>query len=208
MFKEEAEISEVNEDPETEYFIDTIHAEKISLAYGLYSKLKSYHNHYHIIQNKYKGLALTWMFAVFIGMGYLSTMPKMILPISGFIISMFLCLLAAQGIFLLWLLDGGIYQHIVESIFAENIILEKTFPVLGKTYQNILKLEKKEDTSARLHGMFYLYFIFFLYLVAILALGAYFIIERYHLLFLFPIFFITALPFFVLYHKKPLLSKK
>lgn len=144
-----------------------------SLAFALYNDLVQYENHYNILQNKYKGLATTWLIATFIGIGYILSGYEVGLSVNIFLALMLLCLLSSLGIFLLWFVDIGVYYKFIESIFLEALKLEKKYPVLGSSHQNILKLHEIAHDPVMFQGIFYSSFMIFLLSMAFLSLSIY-----------------------------------
>lgn len=144
-----------------------------SIKYALYYVLIAYENHYNIIQMRYKQVAITWALATFIGIGYLLSGVEINLPIDIKLAVMFLCLFAAEGIFLLWFLDINVYYKLIESIFSETIKFETQHDFIVKTHYNMKNLQKIQSEPHKFHGLFYLIFLGFFIFVASVALILY-----------------------------------
>lgn len=149
----------------------TLNGDKI--IYELINDLFSYENHYNVLQNKYKGLATTWVVATFMGIGYLLSGYEVGISFNLYLSVMFICLISSIGIFLLWHLDAGLYHKFLESIFFEVLKMEKEYPLIGKSHHNIMKLHYLEHDPHILHGMFYSSFIVFLITISAACLGIY-----------------------------------
>jgi hypothetical protein len=204
----ESESFETDSDAETDYTPEAIHDTTKSLMYGIYTKLIAYENHYNNIQNKYKSLASTWMVATFIGIGYLLSGIEVSIPFNTYIAIMFLCLLSAEGILLLWFLDAGVYFRLIEAIFVETYFLEKKYPFLGEYHHNILKLHQEGTDPLRFQGFYYFSFIVFLLGIAIVCLNSYlFSFDKIYSYFTF-LFLVVGFVFLSIFHKKPMLFRK
>lgn len=192
-----------NQGAEIDHNIDRIYPNKKSIAYGLYFKLISYENHYNLIQTKYKALATTWMLAAFIGIGYLLGGKETGIPFNILISTMLICLLAAEGIILVWFLDAGVYYRLIEAIFAEAIKLETRFKFLGKNHQNLLRLHNSHRDPLKFMTMFYSSFVFFLLLIALISIALY--VYSINILYLYVLaffLFASSLIFWALYNIK------
>lgn len=165
----EQNLSHSSEEEETDFAIEEIHDEK-TVAYALYYKLIAYENHYNVIQMRYKQLAVTWVLATFIGIGYLLSGFEASLPIDPKLAVMFLCLFAAEGIFLIWFLDVNVYYKLIESIFGETIKFESQHDFIVKTHNNIINSHNIESEPHKFHGYFYLTFIGFFLIIASVSL--------------------------------------
>lgn len=202
---EENDVEEPKENSKTDYIIDPINPSDDSIAFGLHSKLTSYENHYNIIQNKYKGLAVTWFLATFLAIGYVLSGFEENLPISMVLIISFLCMIAAIGIFLLWYIDSGIYFRMIEAIFNEIILIEDSFPVTGQSHHNMIKLHGLEHEPERFQGIFYSYIIFSFLAIASSSFGLYLYIINKWLVMIVIAIFLVAFVFFYLSHVHPLI---
>lgn len=186
---------------------DEPHAEESSgkersMAYALYYMLIAYENHYNILQMRYKQLAITWALATFIGIGYLLSGLETTLPIDIKLAIMFLCLFAAEGIFLLWFLDINVYYKLIESIFSETIKFETKHDFIVKTHYNMKNLQKLESEPHKFHGLFYLVFIgFFLFTSFASLIFHLYYINTYIAIFS-AIFLLCATCVFILANKK------
>lgn len=192
--------SELPEQPK--FSIDSLPVTESALFYSLYVELISYENHYNIIQNKYKGIATTWIITTFVGIGYVLSGYESGISMSIFLTLMFLTLISAAGIYLLWYLDSGIYFKLIESIFSEVMKLEEKYPILGSYHHNILKLHKMEHDPHTFHGTFYTSFIFFMLSISAICLNIYlYQINFYYFLATIIICGIGWLSFFIHYEK-------
>ncbi|MFA6119330.1 MAG: VirB3 family type IV secretion system protein [Parachlamydiales bacterium] len=175
------EIIEMSEDPET-------------IAYGMYSALVSYEDHYNDLQTKYKALAITWVLATFVGIGYLVSGFEKDLHIDVLLVISFLSILSAQGVSLLWYLDAGIYESLIFSIWQEIYKLEKQYPSLGNSHHLVKKLFKGLTKPRLFHGVFYAYFVFFLLAIGATGISLYlYNINKWLLSLSIPLFFIIIL---------------
>ncbi len=144
-----------------------------TLTASIYYNLVSYENHYNMIQNKYKALATTWIVATFLGIGYLLTGMEVALPVNVLLAILFLCLLSAEGVSLLWFLDVGVYYKLIESIFQQTLLMEKKYKYLGRSHHNIIKLHEERHDPMKFLSMFYSSIILFLILIASICLSFY-----------------------------------
>ncbi|MBN2479713.1 MAG: hypothetical protein JXA94_05750 [Parachlamydiales bacterium] len=174
MFSPESpEESEESYTP-TDHEIEKVTSDPESIAYGLFSTLSNYQDHYNNIQKKYKALTITWVIATFIGLGYLISGYEEALHGNVMLLITFFSFLAAAGVSLLRFLDTGVYQALIRSIFKELLILEKKYPIIGSSHQNMINLFKnKKKKTELLHGVFYAYFILFFLLIGIVCLSIY-----------------------------------
>lgn len=203
MFSNEDESSPIQNDPDTDYVVHSITAADEDIAYGLYTKLIGYENHYNLLQNRYKNLALTWLLSTFIAIGYLISGQEEGLPLNILLAIMILGFLASIGIFLLWFLDTGVYHKLIESIFHEILILEEKYPIVGKYHHNILKLHEAESDPQKFHGLYYSYSIFSLLIISTICLAAYLYQVNVFLLLIILGLLIIASVIFVIIHRKP-----
>lgn len=128
------------DEPDTDLVVETISSDRSSLAYGIYTKLRVYLYHYNALKMKYKIITSTWLFATFIGFGYIVSGEAM-LPLSNLLSGAFLCWLASIGICLLWFMDVGVYHQLLEAVFVEALEMEKKFPhLLHSSCQNMVSL--------------------------------------------------------------------
>ncbi len=161
---------EEEEFAESEENID--HGKAVTLA--LYNRLVTYENHYNVLQNRYKHLAITWVLATFVGVGYLLSGFEEALPIDVTLAVMFLCLFAAQGIFLIWFLDLGVYFKMLSVVFYEILAFEKKYNFILQTHHNVVRAFKSPDTEPlNFHSLFYLIFVIFLLLISVTSLIIY-----------------------------------
>jgi len=175
----------------SDFEIESLSSDPESLAYGIYSILVAYEDHYNNLQKKYKGLAITWILATFIGLGYLVSGYEKALQLNILLIVLFLSILAAQGIFLLWFLDAGTYESLIYSIWQEIYKLEKQYPSLGKSHHLVKKLFKGLKKPRLFHGVFYAYFVFFLLLIGMISLALYlFAINKWLIAIVVALFFL------------------
>ena len=195
IFSPEYPDNEESRSMPTDHEIDNINTDPESIAYGIFSILVSYEDHYNNIQNKYKGLTITWVIATFVSIGYLLSDYEKALNIDSLLIILFLTILASQGIFLLWFLDAGIYDKLIESIWKEIYKLEENFPIIGKSHHLVDLLHKYDQKKAqKFHGVFYATFIFFLLLIGLLSLGIYlYLIQKWLILITILIFIILII---------------
>lgn len=182
---------EPNLDEHVDTHIEETPGDARSITYALYYVLIAYENHYNIIQMRYKQVAISWALATFIGIGYLLSGVEVTLPIDIKLAIMFLCLFAAEGIFLLWFLDINVYYKLIESIFSETIKFETKHDFIVKTHYNMQNLQKIQSEPHKFHGLFYLIFIGFFIFVAAASLIMY-------LFFIHPIIAICAAGFIFL----------
>jgi len=176
-----------------------------SIAQAIYSDLILYENHYNVLQNKYKGLASTWIVATFIGIGYVLSGYEVGISINIFLTIMFLTMLSGAGIYLIWFLDAGVYYKFIESIFFEVIKLEDKYPFLGKSHHNIVKLHDYEIDPHTFHGVFYSSFILFLLTTSAICLSIY--LYNISILYFSVVIslIVTGWIIFVILHKRALL---
>jgi hypothetical protein len=139
------EDTEISGDDSTKDILEIITDNENAIAFGLDSKMRTYQIHYTVIKTRYKRLAFTWLIATFIGLGYFLRGAEVNIHLNNYVVITVLLLLSSVGILLLYFLDIGIYQRINEAIFVESLKLEKKYPFLGTTGNNVFKLlvEKK-----------------------------------------------------------------
>ncbi len=171
MFTSDYEENNAKRRKPEDHKIERITEDEKSLSYGIYSQLVAYEDHYNAIQNKLKGLTITWTLATFVGIGYLISGYEKALYIDVLLVIFFLCALSAQGVFFLWFLDAGLYESLIFSIWKEVYKLEEKQPIVGKSHHVAKDLLKKEKKVAVFHGVFYAYFIFILLIVGIVSLS-------------------------------------
>jgi len=195
MFSPESPDHEEPRSMSTDHEIEDITADPESLSYGLYTMLLSYEDHYNNIQNKYKGLTITWVIATFVSIGYLLSGYEKALNIDSLLIILLLSIISAQGIFLLWFLDAGVYDKLIESIWEEIYKLEENFSIIGKSHHLVDVLHKFDKKKAqKFHGIFYATFVFFLLLIGLTSLGIYlYLIQKWLILLTFLIFIILII---------------
>ncbi|NGX56377.1 MAG: hypothetical protein K1060chlam5_00615 [Candidatus Anoxychlamydiales bacterium] len=172
----------------TDHEIDQIFADDESLAYGFYSMLITYEDHYNNIQNKYKGLTITWVLATFIAIGYMLSGYEKALFINPLLIILFLTILSSFGVCLLWFLDAGVYESLIFSIWQETHKLEEKHSSLGKSHHLTESMFKGFEKQKIFHGVFYAYLVFFLLFIGICSLSIYlFFISKWMPLFSIPL---------------------
>ncbi len=192
----------------TDHEIEEVTADNESIAYGLYALLCSHEDHYNNLQNKYKGLTVTWVIATFIAIGYLLSGYEKGLSVSTLLIITFLSILAATGVFLLWYLDVMVYDKLIRSIYHETCRLEQEHEILGKTHLLGLRFLGKETAHIVYHGYFYIFFILFLLFIACLSLSGYlYFIHKWLLWIIIPLFVLVS-SFILVLIIKPGLFKK
>lgn len=192
MFIDEYEENDSNRRMPEDHEIEKVIADDDSIAYGLYSQLIAYEDHYNVIQNKFKGLTITWTLATFIGIGYLISGFEKALYIDVLLVVFLLSILSAQGVFLIWFLDSEIYDNLIYSIWKEIYKLEEDHSFLGKSHHLVSKFFKGEKKAKVFHGVFYAYFIFILLIVGIISLSLYlFYISSWMIALSIPLVFIV-----------------
>ncbi len=198
----DSEESDYESDPETEYLVDSIKNNKRSLAYGLYCKLNAYENHFNNMQNKYKRVALTWLFAAFVGMGYVISGEEVFLPLNSFLGIFLISLLTSGGVFLLWYFDSAVYHRMLGAVITESIKLEKEYPFLGSSHQNMVKLFSKKKDPGVFYGYFYGLTILFLLFIAATSVCSYlYLISSTTAVLIGTLFFLSILIFFIVHHR-------
>ncbi|NGX36297.1 MAG: hypothetical protein K1000chlam1_01138 [Candidatus Anoxychlamydiales bacterium] len=194
MFSPESPDNEESRDMATDHQIDNITADPESLAFGLFSMLVTYEDHYNNIQNKYKGLSITWVIATFVSIGYLLSGYEKALNIDSLLIILFLTILASQGIFLIWFIDAGVYHKLISSIWLEIYKIEENHPEIGKSHHLVLELHKKDSDPEKFHGIFYATSIFFLLFVGLGSLSLYlYLIKKWLILITIFIFIVVII---------------
>jgi hypothetical protein len=173
IFSQDNNNENVNRHSPTDHEIIEIKDDPESIAFGVYSTLLAYEDHYNSIQNKYKSLAITWMIAAFVGIGYVISGFEKALNINVFLIILFISLLTAQGIFLLWFLDAGVYHRLIESIWQEVYKIENKYPEMGQSHHLLIKLHNDVIDPEKFHGIFYAYFVLCLLITGLGSLGLY-----------------------------------
>ena len=166
--------SSQNRSMSSDFEIEEIRSDPESIAYGLFSNLVAYEDHYNNIQKKYKALAITWTISTFIAIGYVISGYEKNLYLNPLLIILFLSVIAAQGISLLWFLDAGVYEALIFSIWKEIYSLEDKFPAVGKSIHNMHDIFKGEEVFLRMfHGVFYAYFVFSFSFIGLISLSLY-----------------------------------
>lgn len=191
--------------PEKNSAFHSIKEDEKSIAFAIYSELIAYENHYNLLQNKYKGLASTWIVATFVGIGYVLSGYEVGFSLDIFLTIMFLTMLSGLGIYLIWFLDAGVYYKFIESIFIEVIKLEDKYPFLGKSHHNIIKLHDYEIDPHTFHGVFYTSFILFLLTTAGICLSIY--LYKISIIYFSLVLFLLLVGWiiFIILHKRALL---
>jgi len=150
------------ENPDTDVVIDLVKDDIDFLSFCLFNKYRNYQFHYNKIKTQYKYLSLTWIGGAFMGFTYLITGRENALPFDlDFLVGISLVAFFANiGILLLCFLDTAVYHRLIEVIFKSCLHLEKEFPFLKKTHQNMSALlnNSKITSPVFYDGCYYMTF--------------------------------------------------
>jgi hypothetical protein len=146
---------EGQESPDTEFVVDPLDENSKSITYGLFSQLCALQNFYSRIQSNYKKVALTWLIAALIGIGYIFSKEISGLPFHRIYIAIFVSLAGMCGITLLWFIDIIIYQTYFYGVVVEQFKLEKANLWLPRININTGLLQFNAKTTV-LQGYFYI----------------------------------------------------
>lgn len=173
------EVESTTKDPDTDYVPDEIKDLTESLVYGLYTKLRNYQYHYNLIKVKYKVLSFSWLFATFIGFGYLFSGKEGALPfgLNYLVVVSLLSVLASVGLLLLCFLDVAVYHRLIEVIFRGCLYLENKHSYLMQTHHMMAKFLNKGRvvTPVFYDGLFYIGFTTILLIIADTCLMTHFV---------------------------------
>ncbi len=161
-------------DPDSDYIVDPITNEDESILYGIYSKIEAYRFYLNDVQFKYKKLASTWLFATFLGIGYILSGYEADIPLHPLLCISFVSIFSSIGLVLLWFLDVGIYQRIIDVLFGENLKLENKYNFLGNSTRFITELFDHVDEPCVHHENFYSLFLIVLLSIIGISLAKYF----------------------------------
>ncbi len=108
--------------------------------------------HFNTLQGAYRGLASSWLLAMFAGIGFIleksGIEPKHVLvAISGACV--------ACGIGLLWMLDIMVYHRLLLAAFVAGEELEKAYPWLPQVRKH-MRGGGKHDAARRCSTWFYI----------------------------------------------------
>ncbi|TCN32779.1 hypothetical protein EV644_12427 [Kribbella orskensis] len=112
--------------------------------------MAAYEQHFNSITSQYRRLASTWMLALFTGSGFAyarttrayRSMQGIIVGVRG--------LAAASGIGALWIIDMGVYQHLLKCAFDVAREVEKAHAGLPQLRQQMMSNTKGRGMRPRL----------------------------------------------------------
>lgn len=143
-----------------------------SIYICLYNKLRSYLFHYNTVKLKYKTIALTWLGAVFIGIGYVLSGEGANMPLHESTIVLFICVISSIGEYLFWFLDIGIYHHEVDIIYIETLDLECALSKLSMAHNLMIDFTAIGNRFGPVifDGLYYIPFILLLLVIGCFSL--------------------------------------
>jgi hypothetical protein len=115
----------------------------------LYKELGAYERHFNQMQSVYRGLASTWLLATIAGIGYVFDKSPTG-TYGGFDVRLatsMIALAGGTGIFLLWIVDVGVYHNLLVAVLDESEDLERRNPALPQ-----LRKRMARDVVSRVCG--------------------------------------------------------
>ena len=162
---------EGQESSDSEFSVEPLDEGKKSIIYGLFGQLCSLQNFYSRIQSNYKKVALTWLIAVLIAIGYVFSKEVTGLPFHPTYVALFISISGMFGITLIWFLDIIIYQTYFYGVVVEQIKMEKDYRWLPNINSNIALLQFERKTVV-LESCFYIWCnIIFLFIMMVLCMS-------------------------------------
>lgn len=112
--------------PSQEQFPNVLDARNFGNAWKMYMHIREIENQFNSLQSTYRTLASTWLLATFAGVGFVLTETiDWIFP-EPLIIAL-IGLAGGVGIWLLWLIDIMVYQHLLFAAFQSGVRLEERY---------------------------------------------------------------------------------
>jgi hypothetical protein len=105
-------------------------------------------HHFNKLEAEYRKLASQWLLAVFAGIGFVIKLESSSLPFEKAAFVALISLAGAIGIFLLWLIDLGVYHRLLDSAFMRGCELEKQYGWLPKARTGMIESVKGGDVTS------------------------------------------------------------
>lgn len=122
----------------------SMHLSKKTLLYALHVHVNQFEVHLDAITHRYKAIALLWLLATFVGVGFLFSSKYRGLQIDHLLMSSALCLFGIIGVTSLWYVDISTFQKFWAGFFVEGIKMENRYKFLLKIGATSLALNSVE----------------------------------------------------------------
>jgi hypothetical protein len=133
------------------------------MTWEMYKLLVDECHHFNGLESTYRALASTWLLAAFGAIGYLWKEPTG--ASLGLITAV--CLAAAIGLFLLWMMDLMVYHRLLGAAFTKQRILERVHPWLPQVAGGMWKGVKNVGVLPRIVWFYILPYLLFVSLACL-----------------------------------------
>ena len=144
--------------------IENVDQDTFNTNWSAYLSLNSLYNYYHQASNIIKQYAITWVLAVFFGIGYLLSAKLVNFPFPYLVAIILIAITGIAGLTLMWGLDLLNYQKFMNSLCQESLNFENKFDWLPKE-KSIMELHYPKKTLIKHFFLFYVLCAFILYVV-------------------------------------------
>lgn len=111
------------------------------LVYGAYAKVAYSLQRSNSAQLTYKNLAITWVIATYIGVGYSPSSNEITLPFSPLLAIPGICFASLLVLASIWYRDLIVEEKKIAVAVHQGIVLEKNYPdLLPQVYHSVLKM--------------------------------------------------------------------
>lgn len=166
------------------------------LVYARYAKVAYNLQNSNDTQLTYKGAALTWIIATYIGIGYSTSSFEVALPFNSLLVVMSICVASLLGLGGIWYLDLIVEEKKIAKTVHNGLALEVNHLLLPRVYHNVVKMNYLLGYISK-KSMFYLAWATILILTLCTASAVYFFQERYKFWWIIPILIIGIIPFLI-----------
>lgn len=181
-------------------------SEEDVLTYGAYVRVAYSLQRSNRAQLTYKGIALTWIIATYVGIGYSPSSFEVNLPFNPLLLVSVICLASLLVLGAIWYRDLIVEEKKIAAAVHKGIMLEKKHPILlPQAYHNVVKMNYLLGYVSK-KSVFYVAFASILLITICAAVTAYLFIE--HLKFWWSIPFLTIIIIPVLFFLSSWMTKK
>lgn len=108
----------------------TVDKELFDRVWNFYAEMGNEERHFNGLQSTYRALASTWLLAAFAAIGFVLSEKFGECPIDKLLMVVIIGVMAAVGIWLIWIMDLRVYHPLLSSAFRQGRLLEERYPWL------------------------------------------------------------------------------
>jgi hypothetical protein len=129
--------------------IARVNQRQFDRVWAMLVELGAIERHFNDLENRYRGLASTWLLATFAAVGFVLSTQTLELPFDRELAVVALGLAGATGITLLWNLDLMVCHQLLDAAFFEGLRLERECPWLPPVRQNMMRTQGNRGVLPR-----------------------------------------------------------